>query len=143
MTKTKKTAAKAKQNRKMVPESEAMASLKYLAHQVIFGNETTRMMLLSYLNSLPEGANADEIVDCILTCFAEDNPWREDMLEKLEGNEVAEEIYFLVSDMREELNLDALDRFFSVMDEIHDLEEEAKSLLAPNASSPEEEVSDK
>lgn len=49
MSKTKKSAAKAKQNQPMVPESEAVEVLQEFVMKSIMGNRKTRRMFLTAL----------------------------------------------------------------------------------------------
>jgi len=123
-------------SRKMVPESEAMACLQDLCHKVVFGNEETRMILLRTINDLAEddGKNADDIAGCIITMVYQDDEFREKFLDDLAYNDLAMEIYDAAMEIREILNLDALDLFHEKVRKCMEAEEECKKILYPKSN---------
>lgn len=110
MTKTKKTAAKAKQNQPMILESEAVSVLQEFVMKTIMGNRKARRMVMNWMDSLPDDPESfDVLVKVLLTLVYQDRSSRDEYKQKFEGEDEPMELYHLAIDIRETLGYDVYD----------------------------------
>lgn len=128
---------------KMVPESEVLNALTEFTHKVVFGNEETRMVLLEAIDThVPEeqAEHADDIADMIMMLVCQDDEWREHYFDELQDNDLAMGLFDAAMEIRAILNLDAFDEMNNKIQQILKLEDEAKGILCPKSTTPDEEV---